>query len=283
MTEPRPFGERFRQIPPKQIQVTGMDPDLRNSLWNVLVDHFFEPHLNWSGGARFADTTVLAFSKELVSNVWKLPTDSLTIYWEHRLKLLREQFMAAPWYRVYECMEYVASNPRPDDKGRVAGYAAACNITLEREASGYRFLGTRLIRIVDPVELQAIDEARDLPATLRVVQQHLDAALAHLSSRDHPDYRNSIKESISAVESIASLIAGQDKADLDAALRTMQGRLSVHPALRRAFLQLYGYTNDSSGIRHALLEESNLTFDDAKFMLVACAAFVNYLKARLVP
>jgi hypothetical protein len=39
------------------------------------------------------------------------------------------------------------------------------------------------------------------------------------------------------------------------------------------------HTSGANGIRHALLEESDLSFEDAKFMLVACAAFVNYLRA----
>jgi hypothetical protein len=49
--------------------------------------------------------------------------------------------------------------------------------------------------------------------------------------------------------------------------------------LKSAFLSLYGYTSDANGIRHALLEEAQLTFEDAQFMLVACSAFVNYLTA----
>lgn len=56
--------------------------------------------------------------------------------------------------------------------------------------------------------------------------------------------------------------------------------VDVHPALRGAFQKLYGYTSDADGIRYALLEESNLDFEDAKFMLVSCSAFVNYLKAK---
>jgi len=28
------------------------------------------------------------------------------------------------------------------------------------------------------------------------------------------------------------------------------------------------------------MDEPNLTFDDAKYMLVSCSAFVNYLKAK---
>jgi hypothetical protein len=36
----------------------------------------------------------------------------------------------------------------------------------------------------------------------------------------------------------------------------------------------------ADGIRHALLEESTLDLDDAKFMLVSCSGFVNYLAAK---
>ena len=40
------------------------------------------------------------------------------------------------------------------------------------------------------------------------------------------------------------------------------------------------YTSDAAGIRHALLEDPNLDAEDAKFMLVACSAFINYLWAK---
>jgi hypothetical protein len=43
---------------------------------------------------------------------------------------------------------------------------------------------------------------------------------------------------------------------------------------------MYGYTSDAQGIRHALMDEPNLSFEDAKFMLVSCSAFVNYLIAK---
>lgn len=114
---------------------------------------------------------------------------------------------------------------------------------------------------------------------MRVVAQHIDSAVRLMSDRQYPDYRNSIKESISAVEGFCSILAAQDKADLSAALHLLERRGALHPALKRAFSALYGYTSDADGIRHALLEESNLTYDDAKFMLVACSAFINYLKA----
>ena len=58
----------------------------------------------------------------------------------------------------------------------------------------------------------------------------------------------------------------------------LEKRIKLHGALKSAFNSLYGYTSGAKGIRHALLEEANLTFDEAKFMLVSCSAFINYLK-----
>jgi hypothetical protein len=133
--------------------------------------------------------------------------------------------------------------------------------------------------VTDPVEVEAIESATQLPRSLRAVAQHLNTSLKLLGDRKTPDYRNSIKESISGVEAMCALITGQARSDLGAALKALEKGAGLHGALRSAFNSLYGFTSDSSGIRHALLEEPNLTFDDAKFMLVACSAFINYLKA----
>ncbi|MBY0098678.1 hypothetical protein [Mesobacillus maritimus] len=64
--------------------------------------------------------------------------------------------------------------------------------------------------------------------------------------------------------------------------KVLEERLGVqmHGALREGFLKIYGYTSDGDGIRHALIEEPSLSFEDAKFMLVACSAFVNYLVVK---
>jgi hypothetical protein len=102
-------------------------------------------------------------------------------------------------------------------------------------------------------------------------------ALTHLSNRQSPDYRNSIKESISAVESLCCIIAKDDKATLSGALKAIGKTTELHPALKEAFQKLYGYTSDADGIRHKMMEEPNLDFEDAKFMRVSCSGFVNYL------
>ena len=102
-----------------------------------------------------------------------------------------------------------------------------------------------------------------------------------MSDRKSPDYRNSIKESISAVEAICRLITNHKKVTLGQCLKEMEGaKVMLHGALKKAFSNLYGYTSSAAGIRHALMDEPRLSFEDAKFMLVSCSAFINYLVSK---
>ena len=43
---------------------------------------------------------------------------------------------------------------------------------------------------------------------------------------------------------------------------------------------MYAYTSDEDGIRHAILDETVIDIADAKYMIVACSAFSNYLVAK---
>ena len=113
------------------------------------------------------------------------------------------------------------------------------------------------------------------------VAAHLQRALELLSDREQPDYRNSIKESISAVESMARVVVENPKATLGDALRVLEKRGTLHPALKDGFGKLYGYTSDEQGIRHAMLDEPSISAADAKFFLLSCTSFANYLKAQL--
>ena len=53
--------------------------------------------------------------------------------------------------------------------------------------------------------------------------------------------------------------------------------------MKKGFENIYGYTSDEKGVRHALLEgKAQVDREDAVFMLGACASFVTYFvgKAR---
>jgi hypothetical protein len=96
----------------------------------------------------------------------------------------------------------------------------------------------------------------------------------------NPDYRNSIKESISAVESMRRTLTGDPNATVGAALNVIEDKVGLHGALKASLSNLYGYTSDEDGIRHAMLEKPDITFNDTKVLLVSCSAFVNYITGK---
>lgn len=189
-------------------------------------------------------------------------------------------FDEAQWDEVYDFIEFVATTAvDPSYDVHAEGFRVCCNQTMEREVAGYRFVGAHISPVTNETEMKEIEQVLVSADEKRLsgVQEHINAALSKMSNRKQPDYRNSIKESISAVESISNVISGDSKADLGKALKVLKTKIDLHPALEQAFLKIYGYTSDEGGIRHALMEQSTCDFEDAKFMLVSCSAFINYL------
>ena len=153
---------------------------------------------------------------------------------------------------------------------------AIYNDAFEREYVGYRIINGEARPITNEVEVETIEDA--LSDSHKNVTQHINKALGFLSDRESPDYANSIKESISAVERMCSIIIGKPTTLGEALKKLEDNGIVIHSALKGAFSKLYGYTSDASGIRHAgELGGKDSTFEEAKFMLVSCCAFVNYL------
>ena len=127
--------------------------------------------------------------------------------------------------------------------------------------------------------MAAIEEA--LSNKYKSVQGHIAKANHLLADRTNPDYENSIKESISAVEAICKIFTGAKgkEATLGNMLKKLEEKgVKIHGGLKSAFNILYGYASDANGIRHAGdIGGPSSTFEEAKFMLVSCSAFINYL------
>lgn len=92
------------------------------------------------------------------------------------------------------------------------------------------------------------------------------------------DWADSVRESISAVESVARQIAPGTPQALGAALNSLGKQGMIPPALKSALDNLNRYANEP-GIRHAVLDskKAQVGQDEAVFMLGACASFASYL------
>jgi len=70
------------------------------------------------------------------------------------------------------------------------------------------------------------------------VSSHLERALELYADRQKPYYRNSIKESISAVESMARLVADNLKATLGDALKEIERKGALSPRAEGWILEI---------------------------------------------
>lgn len=268
------FSQRRGFKPIKEvIQFDSMDQELRVGLWNVLCASYWDqiPENNYvADGGR-----VQILTQGLWHNYFKWPLDTIDDLWFEVRATIRQYFFSCEWYEVYDFVEVVPKiYPSETVNER---FRKTCNAILERELSSYRFAGEQITEITAEEEISEIEEALGSSTRLKPAADHLERALALMADRESPDYRNSVKESISAVEAVCNVISGNSSSTLSSALKELEKKNAVemHPALKGAFDKLYGYTSNAEGIRHALLEKSNLDFEDAKFMLVSCSAFVN--------
>ncbi len=266
------------------LQVEAIDDELRNRLWNVILEDFFYKIYNQA----YSDSNYIVSRtcKILWKDFFNKPIDTIPSY-SYQFKesrdgfitFTRKWFYSAEWYELYDLVEAIASF---DEQIAKLEFTNACNEALKKEVSGYRLVNANIVQITSAEEIQEIEDALNSTDKWTSVNTHLQTALELLANRKTPDYRNSIKESISAVESLCIIITDDKSASLGKALILIEKTHSLHGALKSSFSALYGYTSDSGGIRHALIEgDSPVNFEDAKFMLVSCSAFINYLKTKM--
>lgn len=270
------FSQRYGHSPLESaFQRESIDSALRTKLWNILKvaiwDRYDSHNRSYDDVTKRIDYMV----QRLWFNYFNRDLDRLPDFYEPYGKkgaydALKEHFSSCQWFETYDLLETIANDQSKLISDETRKWI---NNTLEQHNAAYRFVGNEIAEITDKNEIQAIEAA--LATADSPVRTHLDAALRMLSDKEAPDYRNSVKESISAVEAACRLVTGNTSATLGDALKRVQ---NLHPAMSRAFSQLYGYTNDASGIRHSLTDEATITYADAKFMLVTCSAFVSYLK-----
>ena len=267
------------------MQIDSIDDDLRNRLWNTLKIFYWDKvqsnhisQINKYGGKSEKDVVSLIII--LWHSYYKKPLDTIDDSWGRIYDEMRKYFFTCKWFEVYDFIEFIANNYHSNNTNSM--FIEVCNNMLEQELSAYRFVGSKITQITSETEVAEIEKALEVPDSLKPVKIHIKRALDLLADRKSPDYRNSIKESISAVEAICIIITKNDKATLGVCLKSIKNdeKIKIHPALSEAFNKLYGYTSATDGIRHALLDEPDLDFEDAKFMIVACSGFINYLISK---
>lgn len=266
----------------KSIQIESIDKETRNRIWSILVNEVWKLTLQRDGLGNRSEVAKYIFiiGEVIWQDYYKHPIDDYpgfnidrnnTSYSHFRSSILNDE-----WWKVFDFLEFLIKLLFEELQHNIV---KLINHIFEMENCAYRIIDLKIVDITDKIEIESIElslELKDESST------HLSQALAMLSDRKTPDFRNSIKESISAVESCCRKLTKQPKATLSECLKKIKGKGILHPAFEDALNKLYGYTSDESGIRHSLTEKDYTpSYADAKYMLVICSAYVNFIWTKV--
>lgn len=237
------FSQRIGVRPIRDaVQIGSVDVELRTDLWNAMGEYCFPKPNEFIGIGRLRVRDVLPNDRDLLTKLWleylHWPHDDF-VHWDDVRARLKQHFFGCEWYDALDLVEFVARiklekavpwQKRPSRNP----FVQACNKALKQHHSAYRFIRGYLARVTSAQEVAAIEDALQQADAIQPVRDHLDRALALLSNHRDPDYRNSIKESISAVEALCKQIAGEPQATLGSALNAIQrsGKVALHSSQR---------------------------------------------------
>lgn len=217
----------------QSLQNDEMSAELRTSLWNVLHRVILSVP-GFRRASRHQRGHIVQLAAELWEHYFKLPVEAIPYDPEEILNAIKSMFFEAKWNEIYDFIEAVVKIT-----GTPRGLVGDINVVLERELSGYRLMDGVFVDVTSEVELAALETAFQ-DDQFSGVTAHLKQALAHLSNREAPDYRNSIKESISAVEGMVQIVSDDSKATLGDSLKKLKKAGKLHGALSSGFSKLYG-------------------------------------------
>jgi hypothetical protein len=268
------FSERMGLVKPNlEIQLDYIDAKLKTRLWNLIYETFFK-HIVVA--SRFSKLPETEFYEHIWTNFFHNLIDEFPASIEFYKNYIKKYFFESNYFQCYDFIEFAFSEASEfyDDPR----YQDDLNVELELGLSGYRMVGGFLTPITSQIELDSISYALDYTFSLEgeAVSMHISKAIELFSNRESPDYENSIKESISAVESYVYLISGSN-GDFSKSLKKLLGSTNVHSALIDSIIKLYGFSSDAEGVRHGGKGGPAVSGSEARYMLITCSAIINFI------
>lgn len=258
------------------IQMTEIQSDTRKRLWNELYAHYLSDlHADDRGDYQRRDQNT-AFLFALYHYFYKETIDEIDDYRPKEYELMKDRFFQSKWYEVYDFLEVVIAY-HPKEQARKA-FTEGCNGVLEEELCGWRIVADVVAPITSEQEIKTVEEATTCPA--KPSADLIRKALRLLSDKKAPDYPNSIKDSVSAVEALCKIVAGDAHKTFSQCLPAVKQRLDLHGAMLSSLDNLYGYRGAKSGVAHGGTESPTEGFEEAYFFLVVCSAWLNYLTVK---
>ena len=291
------FSRRYGYEPlPKPMRLEELSDDLRREIWNFMrrfLVVFREQDI--IDGYIFKSTEITKFIEHVLGKLLKLPEDEIRTDHGGAMAQFKEVIEQAPFNKVLDLIEIIADiqNDQIESSGAVTRHSDEFRMSKERfiDCVKHQFDQYAAAYWLDtsqpPFQFfprSSKEQGEAIQQAIKTIRKngmegattHLRQATRHINDRQYAD---SIRESISAVESVARRIAPNENT-LGGALKSLEKKgLLKNNQLKRGFEQIYAYTNSEEGVRHSLVfkDSADVGLDEAMFMFGACASFAAYL------
>lgn len=259
------FSQRHGYVPVRlELQVGMMDRGLRLALWNWFADNVITMAYRQDGEPHMAVIT------DAWVDVLQRPLDELPDHPGTTAIHFKRVFLKGEWYGVVDIVELCGQELGSGVQGDI-------NSILADQLAGYRFIDGQVAEITEELQVSTVNAAVEAASDgLDPARKHLSRAVELFSHRPSPDFRNTVKEALSAAESAARIATGAR--DFNDAMKQMVATGVLHPAMQKAMSSLFGYGSDEQGVRHGFTSaEDKVDYPEALFVLVTCSAFLSYV------
>ena len=275
------FSQRYGHEPlPEPRQLEELSGHLRGEIWNLIRELLLKKRRSEYEGDYFSEEDE-RFIERVLGKLLGVPEDEIPTDYDRVMNFFKNTTINGKFNGVLDLLQIMTN-----DKGAGANFADRVIDAFEEHAAPYildtsqeyYYFRPRSSKEQGIATKQALETLQSENMEGAVI--HLREAVEHMNAGQ---YRDAIADSIHAVESVARRIDPKASKTLGPALDSLeQSGLLKHPALKQAFLKLYGYTSDAQGIRHALVDKGTreVGVDEAMFMFGACASFCAYLVSQ---
>ena len=272
------FSQLYGYEPlPEPMQLKEISDDLRREIWNTTRELLLSQSGTNALYRRYFYEEMRRFIERVLGNFLKKPEDEIDTSYEEVMNLFRDWILKGRFNKVLDLVRFMVNERKYGEKlvnpinKSFETCVAAYYLDMSRHPYQFR---PRSNKTQSEATREAIKTIRD--GGMKGAETHLCQAAEHINAQR---FAESIKDSIHAVESVACQINPESRTLKHALDELERKKLLKHPGLREGFKNLYWYTSDEQGIRHALRERDlpDVELDEAMFMFGACASFAAYL------
>ena len=129
----------------------------------------------------------------------------------------------------------------------------------------------------DREELEEVIASEDCP---RAIRSRIASAMCHLDTKPVPELGDSVKDSVGAIEEVCNLLIDRAPGSNSGLSPDQLACLTEMQRGAEAFLKLHQCSRVARKVSHPLLDQPDVTLDDARTFFTSCVSFINHLLKR---